>query len=320
MPKPRKPKVKKRIIARRKKTPARQVKKSKLKEIPQGKKKEVFGSQETVVESAKYHTPDAPRWPSRPALRELPAGYGSDGIVLQVRDPWWLYTFWEVTAATWERFRGQLGGSFSGTKRALRVYDVTDIIFNGKNANRFFDILINDFATSWYIDTAGPGRSWCVDLGILLADGRFITVVRSNVVSTPLDGPSWITDEEWMVPDDMFARLYGRGLGFGKSSPGKGWQQGLSSPGMASMASPVKPMLKEKGFWFTLNTELIVYGATEPDAKVTIQGKGIKLRPDGTFTLRFALPEGRQTIACETTSSDKKEKRAITPVVTRETK
>ena len=49
---------------------------------------------------------------------------------------------------------------------------------------------------------------------------------------------------------------------------------------------------KARGFWFNLNAELIIYGATEPDATVTIGGRKIRLRPDGTFSYRFALPDG----------------------------
>jgi hypothetical protein len=79
-------------------------------------------------------------------------------------------------------------------------------------------------------------------------------------------------------------------------------------------------MVREKKFWLAVNTELIVYGATEPDARVLVQGKEISLRPDGTFSLRFALPDGKQTIPVEATSGDGDEKRTITPVVNRETK
>jgi hypothetical protein len=48
----------------------------------------------------------------------------------------------------------------------------------------------------------------------------------------------------------------------------------------------------EKQFWFNVNAELVIYGATEPDAQVTIGGRPIRLRPDGTFSYRFALPDG----------------------------
>jgi len=37
---------------------------------------------------------------------------------------------------------------------------------------------------------------------------------------------------------------------------------------------------------------LIVYGATEPNANVTIGGQSVELRPDGSFSIRVALPEG----------------------------
>jgi hypothetical protein len=291
--------------------------------------KEVIGRQETAVETAKYFMPQQARDP-RVMPQELPGGYGEDKIVLQVRDPWWLHSYWEIRGDTIDRIRQEVGDAFYGAQRTLRVYDVSYIVFDGSNANRFFDLAINHDANSWYIDTGGPGRSWCVDYGLKFPDGRFITIVRSNVVMTPLEGPSGITDEEWMVPEDVFARLYGMGFGFGKSSPvGKAWQERvrralfsgvLASPGMASMASPVKRIPKERKFWLVVNTELIVYGATEPDAKVTVQGKEIKLRPDGTFSLRFALPDGKQVIPVEATSSDQEEVRTITPIVTKETR
>ncbi|MDB6055214.1 MAG: hypothetical protein JWN25_2737 [Verrucomicrobiales bacterium] len=61
---------------------------------------------------------------------------------------------------------------------------------------------------------------------------------------------------------------------------------------------------KPKSFWFNVNAELIIYGATEPDATVTIGGKKIKLRPDGTFSFRFILPDGKFDLPAIATSSD----------------
>jgi len=291
-----------------------------------GPKKEVSGDQriETKIETAKYHTPEVPRR-ERVMLQDLPYGYGIDRIVLQVRDPWWIHAYWEVRGETFQRLHNEFKEDFSKARRVLRVYDVSHIIFDGSNAHSFFDVYINEHATNWYIDTAGPGRSWCVDLGLVLPDGRFITIVRSNTVHTPLEGPSWITDEEWMIPDDMFARLYGLGVGFG-SSPVRAkklWEQKLkrdiTSGAISSVSSPVRKA-QEKKFWLVVNTELIVYGATEPDAKVTVQGRHIDLRPDGTFSLRFALPDGKQVIPVKAVSSDNKEERVITPIVNKETK
>jgi len=285
--------------------------------------KEVPSFYETAISNTKFsHASEGGFSPA--GSSELPSGYDQDKIILQVRDPRWLHTYWELRGQTIEGLKSKFGAEFYRAKKVLRVYDVTQIIFNGFNAHRFFDIQINDFANSWYIDTAGPGRAWCVDLGLMFADGRFITILRSNVVQTPLDGPSGITDEEWMIPEEMFARLYGMGFGLGKSSPvGGAWQerikQGLFSSGLSS--SPVKNEIKEaKDFWLKVDCELIVYGATQADAKVTVQGVPIKLRPDGSFTLRYYLPDGKQIIPVKAISADKLEERAITPTVTRETK
>ncbi len=301
-----------------------------IKKEPLRKEQEILGQEEVAVEKTKFSHPEIPRPSLRIMSHDLPWGYGKDKIVLQVRDPRWLHAYWEVTNNTWDRFKRDLQGKFNGAKMTLRVYDVTNIVFNGANANSFFDIELSYGANNWYIDTNGPGRFWCVDLGLKLPNGEFITIVRSNTVCTPLEGPSWITDEEWMIPEEMFGRLYGLGFGLGQTSPlGKAWQErvkkllfsgALASPGMASMASPVKKVPKERKFWLVVDCELIVYGATEPDAKVTVQNREIKLRPDGTFTLRFALPNGEQVIPVKAVSSDELEERTITPIVTRETK
>lgn len=290
--------------------------------------KVIMGTHETAIEKTKFSHPEVPFKPRRSMAQELPLGYGQDKMVLQVRDPRWLHTYWEVTEDTWNKLRYSLSEAFLGAKRVIRVYDVSLINFDGTNDLSHFDIEVNYDANNWYIDTNGPGRSWCVDYGLRLSSGEFITILRSNVVHTPLDGPSWITDEEWMIPDDMFGRLYGMGFGLGKSSPvGKAWQErvkkalfsgALSSPGITSVSSPVRRQLKK--FWLVADCELIVYGATEPDAKVTVQGKPIHLRPDGTFTLRFALPDGKQVIPVKAVSADGTDERAITPTVTRETK
>lgn len=313
-------KVVKKITGKRKRTTEKKVQL----EI----KKEIFDGQQVLVEKVKYYTPSGPGI-SRQIPRDLPYEYGIDRIILQVRDPWWVFAYWEVTGYTWDRLKRELGDNFYNAKKVLRVYDVTNIIFDGRNAHNFFDIELGFDSKNWYINIKSPGRAWCVDLGLILPGGKFVTILRSNTVYTPLDGPSNITDEEWMIPDEMFARLYGMGFGFGKTSPGKAWAESmkkalfsgvLASPGITSVSSPGGKAPKQRKFWLVVDCELIVYGATEPDAKVTVQDKEIKLRLDGTFTLRFALPNGEQVIPVKAVSSDNIEERTITPIVRRETK
>ena len=76
------------------------------------------------------------------------------------------------------------------------------------------------------------------------------------------------------------------------------------SGAVSSISSPYGAKERRKGFWFNVNAELIIYGATEPDAEVTIGGRVIKLRPDGTFSYRFALPDGQYNLPAVATSAD----------------
>jgi uncharacterized protein len=101
------------------------------------------------------------------------------------------------------------------------------------------------------------------------------------------------------------------------------WQQEISSISAAQFSLPTSPIgavssvsspfggvEQRKGFWFNVNAELILYGATEPDARVTIGGRLIKLRPDGTFSYRFALPDGAYELPAVAVSSDQTDGRA----------
>ncbi len=99
---------------------------------------------------------------------------------------------------------------------------------------------------------------------------------------------------------------------------------GISSPGIAS--SPTSPFgsatasaENSKGFWFNVNAELIIYGATEPGAKVTLGGHEIKLRSDGTFSYRFALPDGKYDLPAVAVSASGDDARAADLKFIRET-
>jgi len=73
----------------------------------------------------------------------------------------------------------------------------------------------------------------------------------------------------------------------------------ISGPGLplGEITSPAAAApAPGRAFWFNVNAELIIYGATEPDAQVTIGGRTIRLRPDGTFSYRFALPDGEYAL------------------------
>jgi len=89
--------------------------------------------------------------------------------------------------------------------------------------------------------------------------------------------------------------------------------------GVSSLSSPFGGAEQAKGFWFHVNAELIIYGATEPDAKVTLGGHEIKLRPDGSFSYRFALPDGKYDLLAVAVSADGTDGRAANLKFSRET-
>jgi hypothetical protein len=254
--------------------------------------------------------------------RELPDNYGDNQIYLLVRDPYWIYTYWEIQDAHQQHHLAKLGGSWESVVSVLRVYDTTE---EGK-APSISDIVLQNMVKCWYINTQ-PNHSYYVELGLLHRDGRFICLARSNDVTTPRSGMSEIIDDQWMSID--FDKMYALSGGFqvGKSSEQlrllmeerfrNAITSGSGAGAVSSMSSPVK--IQKRGFHFWLECELIIYGGTEPDAKVTMQGRPVQLRPDGTFTLRYGLPDGKFIFDCHAESSDGIEERVITPIVSRNT-
>lgn len=146
--------------------------------------------------------------PPAPAEGELPRRYGTDRLVLMARDPAWLFAYWEVSAARQDDF-GRVYGpqAWQESRPALRVYDVTGVDFDGGNAQRVFDIGLHEAADNWHINVGTPDHAFLVDLGRVLPDGRFITLLRSNLVQTPRAGLSDRTDEQWMWIEGLYRSL-----------------------------------------------------------------------------------------------------------------
>ena len=81
------------------------------------------------------------------------------------------------------------------------------------------------------------------------------------------------------------------------------WVTSVSSPFGASFG-------RERGFHMHVNAELIIYGGTEPSAKVRVDGHDISLSKDGTFSYHFVFPDGQFHIPIEATSADGVETRS----------
>ncbi len=141
-----------------------------------------------------------------------------------------------------------------------------------------------------------------------------ISAAQRRIVETLYEGPF------------SSGGLYSSGSIFGLSS---GVLGGSSSSGMTStyMAQPAaggedtlkKPAHHDDSFWLEVGVDVVVYGATQPDAHVTIMGQKVNLTQDGTFRIRMVLPDSTLEFPIEAVSSDGKEKRKVKPVVKRKT-
>ncbi len=90
---------------------------------------------------------------------------------------------------------------------------------------------------------------------------------------------------------------------------------GMSGIGMSASVPPIRP----RNFWLIADAELIVYGATEPDAKVTIDGDPIQLNPDGTFRFQLSFQDGVIRYPIIAIAADGGQMRSIHMKFTRET-
>ena len=92
---------------------------------------------------------------------------------------------------------------------------------------------------------------------------------------------------------------------------------GMSGVGMSGVgfAAPMRP----RQFWLVADAELIVYGATEPDATVYVGGQPIKLNADGTFRFQMSFQDGLIDYPIFAVAADGEQNRAVHLKFNRET-
>ena len=71
-------------------------------------------------------------------------------------------------------------------------------------------------------------------------------------------------------------------------------------------------MVKNKSFWLVADAELIVYGATDPSAKLFIEDEEVPLANDGTFRLEVPFRDGIQNYSIKALDKDGVDSRNIT--------
>ncbi len=273
-----------------------------------------------IVGSADHHEP----WEE--THQELPARYGDHRLVLLARDPYWVHLFWELDPGKIDEGLASLGCSIETVRCVLRIHPQSE------GAGSVFDVDV-DFRTGrHYLELSPPGASFFAEIGMTAPNGRFYCLARSNSVTLPRDKPSDRIDERWMTTDEEFERIYllsggreGNGLSGSESivkheHKARQWTLEFPTSPVGSHGSAFLGGERQKEFRFWLDAELVVYGGADAGSRIELAGKAVDTRPDGTFTVRLALPDGPLHIPVRFVSPDGEESHSADVDVTRKTR
>jgi len=268
-------------------------------------------------------------------------------VVFLPRDPQWAYVFWEI--ADHDRSEAFAAGA---TQLCLRVADVTGLAGGSSHPHTLQEVVVDAHATEWYLPVPLADRDYRVEIGYRKASpaGGWISLAFSSVARVPALHPSEQILDQFVpfsldtapsstaaaaLPTTLEAadpglheRLYQsatsrwRSLGRGSeafhelhdsafaASSHSASGSGLWASGRNESGAGLSP--RQRSFWLVADAELIVYGATDPAARLTIGGEDVPLSADGTFRIQVPFRDGQQLYPIEAIAADGEQKRNIT--------
>ena len=261
-------------------------------------------------------------------------------LVFLPRDPEWAYVFWQISDL--DRDKAQ---SLGANKLCLRLYDVTGSDEGTFNQGTLREIAVDSYSTEWYLPIPVPDRDYKVELGYRYGF-KWMSLAFSSSSHVPnsqpseqildkfvpfnLDSPtetnSAISNFEESEVNGLHERLYQAATTYSRrtrvgseefmenpqqtdlnpyqNDSGAGvWASGNNESGIG---------INNRSFWLVADAELIVYGATDPSASLTIGGENVPLASDGTFRLQVPFRDGSQNYDIKATDSTGKQERSIT--------
>ena len=177
--------------------------------------------------------PEAEPTPSGMVDRGLPIPehYGMDRLVMLMRDPHWLFAYWELKGGVLERLRFQHSAEIIDNSRwVLRVKTVQTgaRAGGGERGTTQYMVDVDIRVGQWYLKVS-PNTTFCVDMGFINQQGDFTLVVQGNEIHTPRAGVSDVVDERWMIlRDDLEKLLAAGGAASPATLPQTGSVQGLA--------------------------------------------------------------------------------------------
>lgn len=254
---------------------------------------------------------------------------GKDRLILMVRDAYWLHAHWDITRQTVERARVSIAENWHNAKPVVRMLKLED---NGTTNNAetvFKDIEIHGGVRNWYIEVETPGSSFKIQLGYLTANGRFYELIRSNTVTMPVAGSKEVVDDHWADIAKDAERIYAMSGGYNEDTQSGDLEEvfeerlkrSMDVDVLSQFGSGAEGSLKRsKQFFFDVDAELIVFGNTHADAHVNVGGEPVKVRSDGSFSIRLPLPDRRQVLPATARSRDGVDEQTVVIAVERNTK
>jgi len=246
-----------------------------------------------------------------------------DQIILMVRDPYWLHAYWEISSRLVERIRAAMGHLWHTADPILRLFRIFKDNTDGMRREFVSDVAIRGGVNNWYIDVDDPPSSFLVEIGYLARDNQFFTLMTSNIVETPqcyIHDAFGHPDAGWMgIPSDICSGAF--------SGERSGLRNGFVNRDFSGSAKTAnRPSALEESdagrrkFNLQVDAEVVVKGKTDPTVQLNIKGEGIRLKEDGSFSVRYHLPERRHVFPIVAISEDGIETQTVILAVERNTK
>jgi len=142
-----------------------------------------------------------------PQPGDLPENYNEDILVFMVRDPYWIFAYWNIKAETLRKLEEQVGSAVLGQARTIIKIYKGEHKENLTNAALHMEMDVSGPAHCWYIHLGQPDKCFYGILGFLTPGGEFIEIARSNSIQLPRDTIASQQDQKWMTSEETYERL-----------------------------------------------------------------------------------------------------------------
>jgi glycosyltransferase involved in cell wall biosynthesis len=140
--------------------------------------------------------------------QRYPIPYSTDNLILSMIHPRLGHVHWHIRQEAAETLRAQEGDTCRYAPLVIRLYDITDVIFDGYNAHRFIDLEVNGLTGSYYFGIDRPARNYLAEIGLRCSDGAYRALARSAAVFFDRDRPSGNYSLEGLFVGGALKRMF----------------------------------------------------------------------------------------------------------------